>query len=230
MNHIFEWIFSQYKDTPIHLLTIELLGVFFGLLSVLFSKKRNIWVYPTGIISTVLFVYLLWVGRLFGDMLINAYYTVMSVYGWVLWAKHSQDSVHVEISQMSASDTKTTLWLALLSWLFVMFVYYFKPYINNDFSMEGITLGLAHFIWTDWVDATTTAIFLVGMWLMARRKIENWLFWIVGDAISIPLYTYKSFLFTALQYAIFTLIAVLAYIEWKKILYNSRASASVSPL
>lgn len=230
MNHIFEWIFSQYKDTPIHLLTIELLGVFFGLLSVLFSKKRNIWVYPTGIISTVLFVYLLWVGRLFGDMLINAYYTVMSVYGWVLWAKHSQDSVHVEISQMSASDTKNTLWLALLSWLFVMFVYYFKPYINNDFSMEGITLGLAHFIWTDWVDATTTAIFLVGMWLMARRKIENWLFWIVGDAISIPLYTYKGFLFTALQYTIFTLIAVLAYIEWKKILYNSRASASVSPL
>ena len=173
MNHIFEWIFSQYKDTPIHLLTIELLGVFFGLLSVLFSKKRNIWVYPTGIISTVLFVYLLWVGRLFGDMLINAYYTVMSVYGWVLWAKHSQDSVHVEISQMSASDTKNTLWLALLSWLFVMFVYYFKPYINNDFSMEGITLGLAHFIWTDWVDATTTAIFLVGMWLMARRKIVD---------------------------------------------------------
>jgi len=230
MNHIFEWIFSQYKDTPIHLLTIELLGVFFGLLSVLFSKKRNIWVYPTGIISTVLFVYLLWVGRLFGDMLINAYYTVMSVYGWVLWAKHSQDSVHVEISQMSASDTKNTLWLALLSWLFVMFVYYFKPYINNDFSMEGITLGLAHFIWTDWVDATTTAIFLVGMWLMARRKIENWLFWIVGDAISIPLYTYKGFLFTALQYTIFTLIAVLAYIEWKKILYNSRVSASVSPL
>ena len=230
MNHIFEWIFSQYKDTPIHLLTIELLGVFFGLLSVLFSKKRNIWVYPTGIISTVLFVYLLWVGRLFGDMLINAYYTVMSVYGWVLWAKHSQDSVHVEISQMSASDTKTTLWLALLSWLLVMFVYYFKPYINNDFSMEGITLGLAHFIWTDWVDATTTAIFLVGMWLMARRKIENWLFWIVGDAISIPLYTYKGFLFTALQYVIFTLIAVLAYIEWKKILYNSRVSASVSPL
>ena len=230
MNHIFEWIFSQYKDTPIHLLTIELLGVVFGLLSVLFSKKRNIWVYPTGIISTVLFVYLLWVGRLFGDMLINAYYTVMSVYGWVLWAKHSQDSVHVEISQMSASDTKNTLWLALLSWLFVMFVYYFKPYINNDFSMEGITLGLAHFIWTDWVDATTTAIFLVGMWLMARRKIENWLFWIVGDAISIPLYTYKGFLFTALQYTIFTLIAVLAYIEWKKILYNSRASASVSPL
>ena len=228
MNHIFEWIFSQYKDTPTHLLVIELLGVFFGLVSVLFSKKRNIWVYPTGIISTVLFVYLLWVGRLFGDMLINAYYTIMSVYGWILWAKNSKDSVHVEISQMTASDTKTTLWLALFSWLFVMFVYYFKPYINNDFSMEGTELGLKYFVWTDWVDATTTAIFLVGMWLMARRKIENWLFWIIGDAISIPLYTYKGFLFTALQYAIFTLIAILAYIEWKKILYSNRASASAS--
>ena len=94
--------------------------------------------------------------------------------------------------------------------------------------MKGIALGWGHFVWTDWVDAFTTAIFLVGMWLMARRKIENWLFWIIGDAISIPLYTYKGFLFTALQYAIFTLIAILAYIEWKKILYSNRAPASAS--
>lgn len=96
--------------------------------------------------------------------------------------------------------------------------------------MEGTELGFKYFVWTDWVDATTTAIFLVGMWLMARRKIENWLFWIVGNTISVPLYAYKGFLFSSLIYIIYTLIAVLAYIEWKKILYNSRASASVSPL
>ena len=176
MNHIFDWVFAQYQGVPTHLIYVEVFGVLFGLLSVLFSKKRNIWVYPTGIISTVLFVYLLWVGRLFGDMLINAYYTIMSVYGWVLWAKNSQDNVHVEIATMGAKDRKITLYLALLSGLFVMLVYYFKPYINNDFSMEGIALGWGHFVWTDWVDAFTTAIFLVGMWLMAKRKIENWLF------------------------------------------------------
>jgi nicotinamide mononucleotide transporter pnuC len=220
MSHISDWIFSQYKDVPNHLIYIEILGVFFGLVSVIFSKKRNIWVYPTGIISTVLFVYLLWCGRLFGDMLINAYYTIMSVYGWVLWAKNSKDNIHVEISKMNAYDIKITSWLALMSWLLVMIVYYFKPYINNNFSLDGIELGIEHFVWTDWVDATTTAIFLVGMWLMAKRKIENWIFWIIGDVVSIPLYTYKNFIFTALQYAIFTIIAISAYREWKRILRN----------
>ena len=228
MNHIFDWVFAQYQGVPTHLIYVEVFGVLFGLLSVLFSKKRNIWVYPTGIISTVLFVYLLWVGRLFGDMLINAYYTIMSMYGWVLWAKNSQDNVHVEIATMGAKDRKITLYLTLLSGLFVMLVYYFKPYINNDFSMEGIALGWGYFVWTDWVDAFTTAIFLVGMWLMAKRKIENWLFWIVGDVISIPLYTYKGFVVTALQYVIFTIIAILAYREWRKNLYNTPALVSES--
>jgi len=219
--NLYELFIKPYEEYTFFQIFLEIVAAFFGLLSVFFSVKRNIWVYPTGIISTVLFVYLLWVGRLFGDMLINAYYTIMSVYGWVLWAKHSQDSVHVEISQMSASDTKNTLWLALLSWLFVMFVYYFKPYINNDFSMEGITLGLAHFVWTDWVDATPTAIFLVGMWLMAKRKIENWIFWIVGDFISVPLYLKKGMLFTSFQYLLFTIIAIMGYIEWKRHLRNT---------
>lgn len=228
MNLIFDWIFSQYKGTPTHLVIIELLGGSFGLISVFFSKRRNIWVYPTGIVSTVLYVYLLWVGRLFGDMLINAYYTAMSLYGWILWAKHREDSVHVKIGKMNLSETKSTLWLALFSWLFVMFVYYFRPYINHDFSMEGTELGFKYFVWTDWVDATTTAIFLVGMWLMARRKIENWLFWIVGNIISVPLYAYKGFLFSSLIYIVYTLIAILAYIEWKKILYSNRASANAS--
>jgi len=118
---------------------------------------------------------------------------------------------------------------ALFSWLFVMLVYYFRPYINHDFSMEGTELGFKYFVWTDWVDATTTAIFLVGMWLMARRKIENWLFWIVGNIISVPLYAYKGFLFSSLIYIVYTLIAILAYIEWKKILYNDQAPASASP-
>ena len=226
MNLIFDWIFAQYQGVPTHLIYVEVIGVFFGLISVIFSKNRNIWVYPTGIINTVLFVYLLWEGRLFGDMLINAYYTIMSIYGWILWAKNSKDAIHVEISQMNSYDTKIMVVLSLLSWSFVMGVYYFKPYINNHFSWEGIELGFYHFVWTDWVDATTTAIFLVGMWLMARRKIENWIFWIIGNLISIPLYMYKNLILTALQYLVFTIIAILAYQEWKKNLYKPQALAS----
>ena len=88
--------------------------------------------------------------------------------------------------------------------------------------MEGVDLGLNHFLFTEYVDVFTTAIFLVGMWLMARRKIENWLFWIVGDMISVPLYLKKGMLFTSFQYLLFTIIAIMGYIEWRKHLRNER--------
>ncbi|MDO4881544.1 MAG: nicotinamide riboside transporter PnuC [Capnocytophaga sp.] len=216
MSHFFNWFFEQYKETPIHLIVIEIIGVVFGLTSVIFSKKRNIWVYPTGIVSTLIFVYLLWINRLFGDMLINAYYTIMSVYGWIIWAKSSKDNIHIEISKTTKKDIVISLGLAVFSCLFVMGVYYLKPYINNNFSWEGISLGFQHFIWQDWVDILTTSIFLVGMWLMAKRKLENWIYWIIGDIISVPLYYHKGLIFSSFQYIIFTIIAILAYIEWKK--------------
>lgn len=225
MNHIFEWIFSQYKDTPTHLLAIELLGVFFGLVSVLFSKKRNIWVYPTGIISTMLFVYLLWHYVLWGDMLINVYYTIMSIYGWVLWARNAQDNI-ITISRTTPADWKTATLLGAFSFLFVIGVYYLKPFIKNDFSMQGVTLGFHNFLPTEYVDVFTTAIFLVGMWLMAKRKIENWLFWIVGDLISIPLYYIKGMVFTSFQYLLFTIIAIMGYLEWRRKLQQELMSLS----
>lgn len=223
MSHFFNWFFEQYKGVPVHLIIIEIVGVIFGLLSVIFSKKRNILVYPTGIISTLIFVYLLWINRLFGDMLINAYYTIMSIYGWIIWAGSSKDNVHIEISKTTKKDIYTSFLLAIFSWLFVMGVYYLKPYIKNNFSWDGISLGFQCFIWQDWVDILTTSIFLVGMWLMAKRKLENWIYWIVGDIISVPLYYHKKLIFSSFQYFIFTIIAILAYIEWKKHYNNQQA-------
>jgi nicotinamide mononucleotide transporter len=70
--------------------------------------------------------------------------------------------------------------------------------------------------WTAYVDTLTTAIFFVGMWLMAKKKIENWIFWIIGDLISVPLYFYKGLVFSAFQYLIFTIIAVYGYKAWQK--------------
>lgn len=107
--------------------------------------------------------------------------------------------------------------LAVGSFLLVGAIYYFKPFINNQFSMAGVSLSFASFAWTDWVDILTTGLFLVAMWLMANRKIEHWLFWIVADTISVPLYFYKGLSFTALQYIVFTLIAVVAYRHWQKL-------------
>ncbi len=220
MNPFFEWLFSQYQGVPFHLVLIEIIGVIFGFLSVWFAKRGNIWVYPTGIVSTVLFVYLLWHYVLWGDMLINAYYTVMSVYGWVLWAKNAHNQ-QISISPTTRKDWQVCIGLGLFSLLFVVGVYYLKPFIRNDFSMEGVQLGFHNFLFTEYIDVFTTAIFLVGMWLMAKRKLENWLFWILGDLVSVPLYLKKGMFFTSFQYLLFTIIAIMGYLEWKKLLHKS---------
>ena len=218
-------MFNQYDGVPTHLVVLEIIGVIFGFLSVWYAKKGNIWVYPTGIISTMLFVYLLWHYVLWGDMLINVYYTIMSIYGWVLWARNAQDNI-ITISRTTPADWKTATLLGAFSFLFVIGVYYLKPFIKNDFSMQGVTLGFHNFLPTEYVDVFTTAIFLVGMWLMAKRKIENWLFWIVGDLISIPLYYIKGMVFTSFQYLLFTIIAIMGYLEWRRKLQQELMSLS----
>lgn len=221
-NDLSQWFFSQYQGVPTYLIIWEFIAVIFGLLSVLLARKGNIWVYPTGIISTVIFVYLLWISELWGDMLINFYYTAMSLYGWVLWYRSSADHLHVNISKTTKHDLQRCAILSVCSAFLVGIVYYLKPYIQSQLAWENFSLTRPDFSLTQYIDIATTAIFLVGMWLMAKRKIENWIFWIVGDLISVPLYYYKGLKISALQYAIFTIIAILGYIEWKRKLQQQR--------
>ena len=129
-------------------------------------------------------------------------------------------------SRTTPADWKTATLLGAFSFLFVIGVYYLKPFIKNDFSLQGVTLGFHNFLPTEYVDVFTTAIFLVGMWLMAKRKIENWLFWIVGDLISIPLYYIKGMVFTSFQYLLFTIIAIMGYLEWRRKLQQELMSLS----
>ena len=176
-----------------------------GLLSVWFAKKDKIGVYPTGMISTAIYVYLLLKAGLMGDFLINAYYFIMSIYGWIFWTQQKEGVVLHQIDRMNRSEKKWSVFLFILSMLFVGGVYGLLGKWNS---------------WTAPVDTFTTALFFVGMWLMARRKIAHWIFWIVGDVISIPLYLYKGLALTSFQYLIFTIIAIFGFIEWKKV-YNS---------
>lgn len=218
----YDLFLKPYESYETYQILIEAIAAIFGILSVFFSVRKNIWVYPTGIISTVLYVYILFVFGLLGDMMINFYYTVMSIYGWILWSKSSEDHIHVEVSWATKKEWIISTVLFVVSLLLVTVVYYFKPYIDNHFSMDQVSLGLYHLDWANWLDVFTTAIFLVGMWLMAKRKIENWIFWIVGDLIVIPMMIYKGLGITSLQYLIFTALAVKGYLEWKKghLLYN----------
>jgi nicotinamide mononucleotide transporter len=203
---MFDYFFAQYKGYPIHEVYLELIAVFFGLWSVWCAKKDNIWVFPTGLISTSIYAYLLWKWSLLGDSMINVYYFIMSIYGWYHWTRKKEGVEEFPISVMTNKEKVTTLVIFILTIIFVILVYlYFNKFTN----------------WYSYLDTFLTAVFFVGMWLMAKRKIENWIFWIIGDLLSIPLYFAKGYTFTSFQYIIFTIIAVYGYLEWKKTLSSS---------
>ncbi|VAW15553.1 Ribosyl nicotinamide transporter, PnuC-like [hydrothermal vent metagenome] len=201
MSHIFDFLFGQYKTYESLHIILEIIAVFFGLLSVWFSKQNNILVYPTGMISTSIFVYLLLKWGLLGDMLINGYYFLMSIYGWYIWTR-KVDADHVTpISKTTKKEQQISVTIFIAALIFVYVVYRtFDKWTS----------------WTAYVDTLTTAVFFVGMWLMAKRKIENWIYWIIGNIISVPLYFFKGLTFTSLQYFIFTIIAFYGYQAWKK--------------
>ena len=206
MTTIFEFLFDQYKTYSTLDITLEIVAVIFGFLSVWYSKQNKIWVFPTGMISTLIFVYLLFKWELLGDMLINGYYFIMSIYGWYIWTRKVDKTDVNQISITTFKEKKISIVIFIAALLFVFIIY-------QKFDK-----------WTSWVayiDTITTAIFFVGMWLMAKRKIENWIFWIVGDLISVPLYLYKGFTFTSFQYFGFTFIAIFGYLAWKKNLHKT---------
>lgn len=210
MYQIIDWFFQQYQGVDTHLIVLEIIGSVFGLLSVWFSKKDNILVFPTGIISTAIFVYILLVFGLLGDMLINGYYFIMSIYGWYIWTRKVDDTHFIPITTM---DTKKEYAQAILIFIatliFVSLVYtYFDKWDS----------------WTAYVDTLTTGIFFVGMWLMAKKKLENWIFWIIGDLITVPLYLYKGLVFSSFQYLVFTIIAFYGYQAWKKYINTPKAT------
>lgn len=212
-----DWLFAQYQDYTPLLMALELIASSFGLISVLLARKGSLWVFPVGLVSTGLYVYLLWEWQLFGDMLINFYYSLMSIYGWINWQK-SQKLQQVTIEKTTPKEWQMLSFIAVATFVFVAMIYYFKPFINNHFSVNNISLGFANFVWTDYIDILTTGLFLVAMLLMAKRKIEHWLVWIVADMISVPLYFYKGLIFTAVQYLLFTIVAIFGLLSWQKML------------
>jgi nicotinamide mononucleotide transporter len=202
MYQIFDLLFEQYSQYQTIDIVLEITAVVFGLLSVWFSKNNNILVFPTGMISTFIFIYLLYKSVLLGDMMINAYFFIMSIYGWYVWTREENKSITL-ISRINSKEKNICILIFIFSLIFVYSIYVYFDKWNSL---------------TAYIDNLTTAIFFVGMWLMAKRKIENWIFWIIGDIISVPLYFYKGFTFTSLQYLIFTFIAIAGYYSWKKIL------------
>ena len=201
-----EFLISQYKNTSTTQILLEFTAFVFGIISVFCAKKENIWVYPTGLISTVITVYLLYQAKYFGDMTMNFYYSVMSIYGWYKWT-HSKNDIQLKVTRTTTSEKIIGLCLFFLTMIVTYFVYVFFNY----------KLEIPNYI-----DIFTSGVFFTAMWYMALKKIENWTLWILGDIIAVPLFAYRGLGMLSLQYLIFTILAVLAYLEWKKILnsYN----------
>ena len=203
MDQIFDFLFSQYSSYSPSFIYLELFAVIMNITSVFYAKRNNILVYPTGLIGTGIFVYILLNFSLLGDTIINAYFFSMSIYGWYFWSRKKDEVFVNQVSTINRNEIKYLFILAISSLIFIYFVYDYFDKWNN---------------WTAYVDNITTAIFFVAMWLMARRKIESWIFWIIGDLITVPLYFYKGLTISSIQYIIFLILAVLGYISWKKIL------------
>ncbi|MDO9275764.1 MAG: nicotinamide riboside transporter PnuC [Lutibacter sp.] len=233
MNDLLNFFIEPYQSTSVLNILLEFIAAVFGVMSVIYAKKENILVFPTGIISTALYVYLLAHWALYGDLIINIYYTIMSIYGWYMWSRIvDAKQHHLPISTTNNIDKLKAFGIFLFTSIFVIAVYRHYNVMPNhlnftesvDYAVTNLTAGnLEDFRkTTPFLDTFTTGIFFSGMWLMANKKVENWLFWIAGNVVSIPLYFVKGYGFTGIQYAIFLILAFQGYIAWKKNLNKQR--------
>lgn len=199
MQEIIDFFLSPYAEATTLDVVLEITAVFFGVLSVIFAKRGNILVFPTGIISTGIYIYFTYVVGYIGDFTINIYYTAMSVYGWVLWSNLAQED-QLKISWSQTKDWLWTIGIFLFTMAFVIGIYiYFDKFED----------------WTNYFDVLTTGLAFGSMWLMAKKKVENWLGWIITNIISAPLYFVKGLGFTGIQFIIFLILAIQGYQLWK---------------
>ena len=226
MNTIVDFFLEPYQQVAGINIFLEFIAAVLGITSVFYAKKENILVYPTGIISTGLYVYLLSQWALYGDLIINIYYTLMSLYGWYMWTRISNKTHEpLKITRTNYLDNIKAFAIFVFTAIFVIVVYRYydvMPDLNFidsiHYAFQKISAGsLIEFRKaTPYLDTFTTAAAFVAMWLMANKKIENWIFWIITNIVSIPLYFVKGYGFTGIQYTIFFVLAFLGYKEWKK--------------
>ena len=184
---------------------LEFIAVIAGIASVWYSRKENILVYPIGLINTSIYIYLSVKGNLFGEASVNFYYTIMSIYGWILWSRKTS-SLHENVLHISKSNRIE--WMQQLTFFlsFYITIFFCLSWIKNAFAPEAIP----------WADAFASATAFTGMWLMAKKKLESWYWWIATNVASIPLYFVKGYVFTSVQFIVFLILAIAGLIEWRR--------------
>lgn len=197
-------LYQSFIDGLLQTSALEFIAVLAGIASVWFSKKEQVLVYPVGLINTTIFVYLSFKGHLLGEASVNIYYTVMSVYGWWLWTRKNEQQE--AILQIQFSTSKELLQQLLFFAAFYMVLYTALYYAKASFADGAIP----------WADALSSAAAYTGMWLMAKKKVESWYYWIATNIFSIPLYFVKGYVFTSVQFAVLLALAIAGLIAWRK--------------
>ena len=197
-------IYRQFIAGMLQTTFLEYIAVFFGIGSVWYSRMENILVYPVGLVNTIIYIYLSLKGHLLGEASVNLFYTIMSIYGWVLWTR--KDSKKRPVVEITHSSTR--------EWLndFLFFgVIYASIFISLTISKKYFTPGAI-----PWADALASATAFTGMWLMAKKKVESWYWWIATNTASMPLYFVKGYVFTSVFYFVLLVMAFSGLAEWKR--------------
>ncbi len=198
IQEIFQQFITDIQNTG----WLEYIAVVAGIISVWFSKKENIWVYPTGLINTLFYIYLSFKGGLLGEASVNFYYTIMSIYGWIGWARI--DNNKNKVLNISAGNKKEWTEQFLFFAAFYLIIFLALSYLKTNFAPEAIP----------WADAFASAAAFTAMWLMTKKKVESWYWWIATNIASIPLYFVKHYVFTSVYYLILLVMAVFGLLEW----------------
>ena len=207
MSSILESIYNGLVQTT----WIEAIAVISGIVSVWYSRKENILVFPTGLLNTTIYIYLSFKGHLLGEASVNLYYTIMSLYGWYLWTRKNQTNQEF-ILQITNSNTKERIQQFLFFAGVYAIIYFALVYVKQSFAPEAIP----------WADALASASANTAMWLMAKKKVESWFWWVLTNIASIPLYFIKGYTFTSVQFIVLLILAIAGWIEWSRKANNAK--------
>ncbi len=199
-------IISQFLNDLHQTGWLEFIAVVTGIASVIFSRKENILVYPVGMINTGISIYLYITHGLYADASVNFYYTIMSIIGWIMWSKKSDGKKSLIITASTKKDWRDSIFFFAGCWI-VLYG------LLSRFTDSTVPIA----------DSFTSAAAFTGMWLMNKKKLENWTWWIILDLASVPLNFYKHLVFLSFQYLVFLILAVMGYITWRKKIQHANA-------
>ena len=198
MDLIWKWLSENY---------IELLGAILGVVYVFFSIRQNILTWPVGFLSSILYVWIFFDSKLYADMGLQMYYVFISIYGWHEWLKGNQDNAREKL-EVNRLNLKLGILLIVIS--LIIFGMIWLILINYTDSQVPVA------------DSLATSLSIVATWMLARKILEHWLVWIFVDAFSIGLFIYKGLLPTVILFVVYTIMAVVGFVEWKKDLVKKK--------